>query len=433
MKKLLVIALIPVYAMNAMETKVVSGQAETAQTARPERVVEYFKVEYRRVPWADRDSSGQPYDKYGSDGRWQADFDYNRENNVYVKHEIVNWERQTPVETVDEIEPQLSLFFLLLEKLDSWEHTKRQMFKDALVKKFTEYRRDLPELVDQAQKLLLVRDYEEWSIMVLEAAYEVCKLEGFNQFDVACLLSATGRLDKWISKHLAGFHDAGEVVRLVNRCSGSYTPVLAAVQSGSLSTLELLIGAGANSNGANEEGDTALMRVAHTGNIPILEFLLTQGPKEALNARNKVGLNALYFAIENGMTDSACMLLAAGASIEDISGQEPFLLMAIKRTSPGIVQLLLKAGIDPNAHYCGMSMLSWAIMHFRNGEPSHTILFEHNVERQRRAKEVIRLILSDSRTNVNLVEEKGATALALARTNLLHDITRMLLDRGAVE
>ena len=102
------------------------------------------------------------------------------------------------------------------------------------------------------------------------------------------------------------------------------TPLIAAIGSGNVETVKLLLDKGANPNAAldfDEEGSTgargesALAVAAAGGNADIVRLLLKKGAK--VNYRFKagglIGPTALEAAQENGRTEIIRILKAAGA------------------------------------------------------------------------------------------------------------------------
>jgi len=80
-------------------------------------------------------------------------------------------------------------------------------------------------------------------------------------------------------------------------------------------TVRRLLGEGADVNGANEYGKTALMRAVESGASKSAYVLLSKGA--SVNARTSAGCTALTYAAENGHADLSAMLVELGANVHD--------------------------------------------------------------------------------------------------------------------
>lgn len=83
-------------------------------------------------------------------------------------------------------------------------------------------------------------------------------------------------------------------------------------------------------NAANKYGMTPLMQAAATGRKNIVSYLLQQ--KVNLEAKNQQGDTALAMALGNEQDDIAVQLIRAGASLDELSGNEQSSLL-FKATS----------------------------------------------------------------------------------------------------
>jgi uncharacterized protein len=92
--------------------------------------------------------------------------------------------------------------------------------------------------------------------------------------------------------------------------------------------IQMLLKAGANINGKNENGDTPLSCAAGSHcDLSILRILLKAGAN--LNSINNKGRTPLYDAICERRAESALMLIEAGANPNTIAGDDTPLLIAI--------------------------------------------------------------------------------------------------------
>lgn len=89
--------------------------------------------------------------------------------------------------------------------------------------------------------------------------------------------------------------------------------ILGAARNGNLITMSSLITAGANVNGKNRNGTTALMIAAMYGNHRAIDLLVSSGAD--VNASNVDGTTALMFAVRGRSVPSIRSLLEAGADV----------------------------------------------------------------------------------------------------------------------
>ena len=221
-------------------------------------------------------------------------------------------------------------------------------------------------------------------------------------------------------------------------------PLRAAVASGNLDLLKLLLERGANINsdggqgnslrcaaydgnlqviqylieyGANPKLDGALQDAAMNGHIPVIEELLAVGAN--INSRGQMG-SALDCAITGGHPDTVRLLLERGASASEVIETEegktspwPNPLLHASRNRNGdfhIVKLLLDAGADPNA-----SSILWG--NFRL--PLHAAAKMGNID--------ILQVLLEHGAKVNAQAEDGFGAIHFAAQSGYHDALQFLL------
>jgi ankyrin repeat protein len=121
----------------------------------------------------------------------------------------------------------------------------------------------------------------------------------------------------------------------------------AAAARNSESVLSLL-GAGADVNGAQADGATALHWAAYHGDAALVEQLLKAGANPAIANRN--GSTPMWLASSTGDAKVIKALLAGGADANEALplGRRP-LMLAARSGVVEAVQVLLDAGADPNA------------------------------------------------------------------------------------
>ncbi|MCU1438913.1 MAG: Ankyrin, partial [Naasia sp.] len=151
----------------------------------------------------------------------------------------------------------------------------------------------------------------------------------------------------------------------------AFTPLQLAASAGHGEMATALIAAGANVNQVSQQGTTALLGAAGSGNVAIVQMLLQAGATVENRAESD-GVNALMVAAMAGHTAVVQALLAANArldiTLEDdqptLNGWTTLILVADKGHA-GVVQALLQAGAQvdqPNG--CGLTALMFAA---RNG------------------------------------------------------------------
>ena len=253
------------------------------------------------------------------------------------------------------------------------------------------------------------------------------------------------------------------------------TPLMECLHDDCIETFRMLIKAGADVNGKNNQDITVLIMAVSCPNIEAVRLLLEGGAD--VNAQNCIGDTALYWAIPDSTEEIVEILLEADAQVDtanDLS-YSPLMLatylnktriveilqtagastagldrveliQAIEQTAPQQVQALLARGTTPNAyHYQGNTALGLAIetgkleicrLLIQAGADTE---FVHWGQRQsallnavkRRKTEVIKLLI-EGNVNLNLQgEEGGETALIEAVRYCNLDAVRLLVEAGA--
>ena len=110
---------------------------------------------------------------------------------------------------------------------------------------------------------------------------------------------------------------------------------------------ETLISHGANVNGTNSNGNSALSQAIYMENHAMAEFLLQRGADP--NLQSDYGVTSLEIAVKKANMDLVQLLLTHGCHVDNYgSDEETALLTAIYQQHIDIVTLLLEAGADPN-------------------------------------------------------------------------------------
>ena len=172
------------------------------------------------------------------------------------------------------------------------------------------------------------------------------------------------------------------------------TPLALACANGSAGMARLLLTAGAEPNRARKSGETPLMTAAFTGNLELVQTLLshhadvnafaTDARQTALmwatsekhltivkalvaagadvRARTSGGFSPLLFAARQGDAESGAVLLDAGADPNDRARDgSTALVIAVASGREDMAVLLLERGADPNATGGGYSALHAAV------------------------------------------------------------------------
>lgn len=160
-------------------------------------------------------------------------------------------------------------------------------------------------------------------------------------------------------------------------------PLMVASRAGNTDVVEQLLAKGANVNTRTSRSQTALMWAVAQKHSPVVRVLLAHGAD--VDARSDVwsemmavpphgvpeynreiphgGDTALMFAARVGDLDSAKLLLAAGADVNDADAWGVSALVLAAHSGFGeLVDYLLENGADPNAAAAGFSALHIAII-----------------------------------------------------------------------
>ena len=185
----------------------------------------------------------------------------------------------------------------------------------------------------------------------------------------------------------------------------------AAAERENVTAVQALINDGADVNGAQPDGATALHWAAHRDDLPMVEVLIAAASD--VDAANDYGVTPLSLAATNGSPAVINALLRAGADANAalISG-ETALMTAVRSGSVAVVSQLLQAGSDPNARQTskGQTALMWAAT--------------------AQKPEIARLLIERG-AEVNASSESGFTVLMFAAREGGVDLAELLLESGA--
>jgi ankyrin repeat protein len=227
------------------------------------------------------------------------------------------------------------------------------------------------------------------------------------------------------------------------------TPLMVAARSGYPDVVEQLLSKGANPNAHGTRGQTALMwavsqkhpgvvkvLLAHHADIQLKSEVWTEVmaiPPHGYLGYNKAiphgGETALMFAARVGDLESAKLLVAAGANVNDADAWGiSAATLAAHSGFRDLVELFLARGADPNAAPNGFTALHEAVM--RRDEKMVAALLDHHADPNAPLKTwtPTRRSSEDFHFEASLI---GATPFWLAARYLEPNVMRMLVDHGA--
>ncbi|PYS20266.1 MAG: hypothetical protein DMG11_29960 [Acidobacteria bacterium] len=237
------------------------------------------------------------------------------------------------------------------------------------------------------------------------------------------------------------------------------TPVMTAARTGNVDAVKVLLDSGADSNASEEwRGQTALMWAAAENHTAVARLLIDHGAN--VNARSVVydfptltgtnggiihdrpmgGLTALIFAARQGAIETAQVLIAAGANVNEIEPQYGFTAMqtAIFNGHYDFAAFLLDKGADVNdgSLYIATEMRNLATYSNRPNPPE--------IDRTMNSLDMVKLLLArgadpnkvydktipprQAQGNINVVP--GATALHRATRSTDLAVIRLLMEKG---
>lgn len=218
-----------------------------------------------------------------------------------------------------------------------------------------------------------------------------------------------------------------------------------AATHGHIPQIKGLLEQGANINGRNEDGNTALI-CAITGKQPgTAIFLLENGADKSVRSSSGKRRPPLYHAIDVGDLDTAQYLLDHGASVNEknMYGQSYF-VDVVQSEKLDMIQLLLRYGADVHAReVTGRPIVAYAVN--RGNIELVRLLLGHGAEANARdisgqalvtiasnkdQPELVQLLLS-SGADPNTRTNTGTPVLVDAVQRGRVDLAKMLLSAGA--
>ena len=227
------------------------------------------------------------------------------------------------------------------------------------------------------------------------------------------------------------------------------SPLMAAARAGKAGVVELLLAKGANANARGPRGQTALMWAVSQRHPDVVKALLAGGadvharsaewkemvavPPHGLPQYNRIipqgGDTALLFAARVGDLESAKLLVAFGANVNDADAWGvSATAMAAHAGFTQLVVWLLDRGANPNAASAGFTALHAAIMRRDTGMVAALLAHGADANAPLTAWTPTRRSSRDHNFAPELV---GATPFWLASRFNQPAVMRLLLEHGA--
>jgi ankyrin repeat protein len=227
------------------------------------------------------------------------------------------------------------------------------------------------------------------------------------------------------------------------------TPLMVASRVGNADVAAQLLEAGAKVNARAARGQTALMWAAAQRHPEVVRLLLAHGADvqarsdtwsqvEAVSPHGDLEYNrtipygrdtALMFAARSGDLESARLLVAAGADVNDTDAWGvSAMVLAAHSGFAELMEYLLDKGANPNAADAGFAALHVAIM--RRDERMVTALLAHGADANTRLAAWTPKRRQSKDYNFE-PEFVGATPLWLAARFTQPRVMRLLVERGA--
>ncbi|EAX99185.1 ankyrin repeat protein, putative [Trichomonas vaginalis G3] len=187
------------------------------------------------------------------------------------------------------------------------------------------------------------------------------------------------------------------------------TALHTAAWKNSKETAEFLISHGANINEKDKNGRTALHAAAYNNSKETAEFLISHGAN--INEKDENGKTALHFAAYNNSKETAELLISHGANINEKDNfGNTALHSAAWKNSKEIAEFLISHGANINEKD-------------KNGRTAlHTAAYNNS-------KETAELLISHG-ANINEKDENGKTALHMAAEENSKEIAALLISHG---
>lgn len=230
------------------------------------------------------------------------------------------------------------------------------------------------------------------------------------------------------------------------------TPLMAAAQRGDVEAVKALLAHGADPNAKEtSHGQTALMWAAAEVHPDVTRLLLAahadvrartktwkqrvmiccqyyEGDDDGAAIVDKGGYTPLMFAAQSGDTESAKLILAAGADLKDTAADNTnALILAAHAGQSATAVYLVNAGADPNDGQAGYTALHVAAT--AGDLPLVTALLAHGADPNAR---VVKGSATKQMRSGHAIDHRlaGATPFILAACNGHLDVMKLLVAKG---
>ncbi|EAX97563.1 ankyrin repeat protein, putative [Trichomonas vaginalis G3] len=209
------------------------------------------------------------------------------------------------------------------------------------------------------------------------------------------------------------------------------------------SLLEYFLSLGANINGKDEVGRTALHIAARKNSQEAAEFLISHGAN--VNGKDDEGKTALHTAALENSTETAEILISHGANInEKNEGGRTALHIAALMNHRRIAEVLISHGANINEKE-NHGKTAFHIAAWNNSKETAEILISHSANVNEKDedgktaldiatiennKEMVDLLISHG-ANINEKTENGITALYIATIENNKEMVELLISHGA--
>ena len=190
------------------------------------------------------------------------------------------------------------------------------------------------------------------------------------------------------------------------------SPLQLASRSGALTTVKMLVEAGADVRATDDRRETCLIIAASNGHTDTVRYLVGL-PEVDLDQQDSDNHTALHFAASRKHSEVMQVLIDAGADIEtkNVDGNSPLLLASISGELTSMTKLV-EAGADVRATNAGRSTcLMFAAYH------GHT--------------DAVRYLVGLPEVDLNHQDMSNYTALHFAVEQKHTDVVEVLIDAGA--
>jgi ankyrin repeat protein len=219
-----------------------------------------------------------------------------------------------------------------------------------------------------------------------------------------------------------------------------------AVLLGDRTAVENFLALGADPNEPEPDGTTPLMRAVH-GQFPAIAELLIAASAD-VDATNAYGVTALYIAARAGDPVATRLLLAAGANANvSLPAGETVLMTAAKAGNADVVRALLTGGNNiPLLQLAEQRAVALAAESAGYAAPTNPAVVTNYADVNARERwygrtalmiaaaaghrEVVELLI-EAGSDLDVLDEEGASALSLARSYGHLDVAAALAAAGA--